>query len=274
MKGLTIHQPFANFIADGEKRYETRSWSTPYRGPLAIHASRNREETYFSGIALDGPFGAVVAVGRLAACHHVEDIWESLPEAERDVGDFSSGRYAWEIIDVKKLAEPVPLRGYQRLWRLPPATATIPLIGDAMSTLAVKEKDFQAQLIELIGILGGMVYHAHDSRREVSRNGERMLVGDKDARGFPDLTIVTRDRRLIFAELKSTKGRFTEEQRAWLESLPDHQAYLWRPSDWDDAQRIIQEGHGTGAIQVGEVSVEPWHIKLPPEATCIACQRA
>ena len=40
------------------------------------------------------------------------------------------------------------------------------------------EKDFQAQIVELIGVLGGMVYHTHDSRRS--------------APGYPDLTIVTR----------------------------------------------------------------------------------
>ena len=32
MKALTIHQPFANHIANGAKRYETRSWRTSYTG--------------------------------------------------------------------------------------------------------------------------------------------------------------------------------------------------------------------------------------------------
>src|SRR5260370_42620635 len=32
-------QPWATLIALGAKRIETRSWSTPYRGPLAIHPS-------------------------------------------------------------------------------------------------------------------------------------------------------------------------------------------------------------------------------------------
>ena len=74
------------------------------------------------------------------------------------------------------------------------------------------EKEFQAQIVELVGLLGGMVYHTYDSRRSAS--------------GFPDLTIVTRDRRLIFAELKNDRGRLTEYQKSWLEALPDHQALL------------------------------------------------
>lgn len=40
MKALTIRQPWASLIAAGVKTIETRSWSTRYRGPLAIHAGR------------------------------------------------------------------------------------------------------------------------------------------------------------------------------------------------------------------------------------------
>lgn len=38
MKFLTIRQPWASLIAVGAKTIETRSWSTSYRGPLALHA--------------------------------------------------------------------------------------------------------------------------------------------------------------------------------------------------------------------------------------------
>ncbi len=36
---LSLHQPWASLIAIGVKTIETRSWSTKYRGPLAIHAA-------------------------------------------------------------------------------------------------------------------------------------------------------------------------------------------------------------------------------------------
>lgn len=63
--------------------------------------------------------------------------------------------------------------------------------------------------------------------------------------GFPDLTLV-RAGRLVFAELKTERGKTTGDQDAWLEDLglvadytdpaPDDLApavavYLWRPSD-------------------------------------------
>lgn len=38
MKTLTIRQPWASLIALGAKTIETRSWTTNYRGPIAIHA--------------------------------------------------------------------------------------------------------------------------------------------------------------------------------------------------------------------------------------------
>lgn len=39
MKALTLTQPWASLVALGEKRIETRSWGTSYRGELAIHAA-------------------------------------------------------------------------------------------------------------------------------------------------------------------------------------------------------------------------------------------
>jgi len=51
--------------------------------------------------------------------------------------------------------------------------------------------------------------------------------------GFPDLTLV-RDGHIIFAELKSQKGRIKKEQQAWLDRLQENghvEVYLWRPSD-------------------------------------------
>ena len=115
-----------------------------------------------------------------------------------------------------------------------------------------KEKDFQGQLMKVVDMLGGLAYHTHDSRRS--------------AKGYPDLTIVTPglNRRVIWAELKAGKREPTEDQRIWLKALPDHQAYLWRPDDWDDAVRIIQEGHRMFQAQPYE--------RYANEPTCIACQ--
>lgn len=41
IKAISLHQPWASLVAMGIKGVETRSWTTRYRGPLAIHASKN-----------------------------------------------------------------------------------------------------------------------------------------------------------------------------------------------------------------------------------------
>ena len=129
--------------------------------------------------------------------------------------------------------------------------------------LKLSERDFQAQLMQVVEMFGGLVYHTYDSRRS--------------ARGYPDLTIVLKNgpaRRVIWAELKAGKKQPTDSQWIWLRGLPDHQAYLWRPDDWDDAVRIIQYGHrqhlGAQGFHNGrEVS---WLREFEQEPTCITCQ--
>src|SRR5581483_12013186 len=44
MKCISLYQPWATLVACGQKRYETRSWSTAYRGALAIHAAKKWSE--------------------------------------------------------------------------------------------------------------------------------------------------------------------------------------------------------------------------------------
>jgi hypothetical protein len=44
VKALTLWQPWASLVALGVKSIETRSWSTSYRGPLAVHAAKRKPE--------------------------------------------------------------------------------------------------------------------------------------------------------------------------------------------------------------------------------------
>lgn len=94
MKAITIWQPFASLKACGAKEFETRSWATTYRGPIAIHAAalspfkairdvpfdsvrKMREALKETGILplftnfRDLPLGAVIATGELIGCHEI-----------------------------------------------------------------------------------------------------------------------------------------------------------------------------------------------------------
>ena len=83
------------------------------------------------------------------------------------------------------------------------------------------ERELQNAVLELAGYLDWITYHTHDSRRSNP--------------GFPDLCMV-RCGRLVFAELKSERGKLTNDQRSWIVELvrADVETYLWRPSDWTD----------------------------------------
>lgn len=128
IKALTLWQPWASLIAHHAKQYETRSWSTRYRGWLAIHAAKRKPEGFAAAanvLAEVGytqwsqlPTGCVVAIARLVDVIPTEDraFVEGLSDAERAFGDFSPGRYAWQFADVRRLEEPIAATGRQGLW--------------------------------------------------------------------------------------------------------------------------------------------------------------
>ena len=65
------------------------------------------------------PRGAVVAVARVVECCRVEALVSSLSMLELSLGDFSPGRWAWLLDDVRSLRRPVECSGSLGVWRLP-----------------------------------------------------------------------------------------------------------------------------------------------------------
>jgi hypothetical protein len=97
------------------------------------------------------------------------------------------------------------------------------------AAIDVSEAAFQAEVVELAHVFGWRVGHFRPAR---TKHGWRTPVA-ADGAGFPDLAMV-RSGRLVFAELKSAKGKPTPEQEEWLTALDavrSTEAHLWRPSD-------------------------------------------
>lgn len=119
LPAITIWQPWADHIACGRKRFETRSWPTAYRGLIAIHSGRKK----FVGQPPNLPLGCIVAVAEIVACHEMTpEFMAQQSDAELLLGDWQQGRYAWELANVCKLLIPLPVLGKQGLWRLPEGT--------------------------------------------------------------------------------------------------------------------------------------------------------
>ncbi|MCL2636940.1 MAG: ASCH domain-containing protein [Oscillospiraceae bacterium] len=149
MKAITIWQPFASLVAIGAKKFETRSWKTSYRGKIAIHAAKKPfTRGLFSDTELyrfvdslglpdiysfdELPYSVIVATAELVEIHKIlvdpkthriglisSNGYQggiSLCSKEIVFGDYSYGRYAWELDNVKIFNEPIPASGKQRLW--------------------------------------------------------------------------------------------------------------------------------------------------------------
>jgi hypothetical protein len=102
-----------------------------------------------------------------------------------------------------------------------------------------RERDLQAQIIELAEEwLGWEVVHFRQAR---TVKGWRTPVTGKLGKGWPDLILV-RGPRIIAAELKSSKGKVTDEQSHVLAvlGLAGVETYVWRPSDWDTIVEVLR----------------------------------
>ncbi len=147
MKALTLTQPWASLVALGLKHIETRSWSTGYRGPLAIHAAKGFpndckelciEEPFRSVLLVAGiggaselPRGEMIATAKLLGCVRIVHPraliaeahrtlmgrdFEPLTDQEMAFGDYTPGRYAWVIGEVQMLEDPIVVKGALGLW--------------------------------------------------------------------------------------------------------------------------------------------------------------
>lgn len=100
------------------------------------------------------------------------------------------------------------------------------------------EKQFQGFVVSVAKLYGWWVYHTFNSKRSEP--------------GFPDLVLV-REPDLIFAELKTDKGKLTKEQAAVIAKLQrcGQRVAVWRPRDWDSLTRILSHKRNTTNDDVG-----------------------
>lgn len=140
MRTISLWQPWASLVVIGAKTWETRSWNTSYRGPLAIHAAKRwtpaqraliAQEPFKSALMAAGiyelPLGKVLGKVELvntALCTSLKGhvIFSTggdgiiIQGPELSFGDFAPGRYAWQLENPERLDTPIPEIGRQRFW--------------------------------------------------------------------------------------------------------------------------------------------------------------
>ncbi len=113
----------------------------------------------------------------------------------------------------------------------------------------LSEADFQTRIIDRARTLGWWVHHGRPARKG-DGSWSTPIQGDA---GFPDL-VLARGGRVIFVEVKTEKGRLTDQQKQWMAELAGGpwtspqvstvnervEVYLWRPSDTARIEGILQ----------------------------------
>lgn len=147
MRALTLWQPWASLVAVGAKKWETRSWSTKYRGPLLIHAAMRKPPEIKNPFVIEEmiqalgvsdfdklPRGAVLAVVDLVGVRLIEDdklfhLSEKATMGQILLGDFRRGRYGWLLENFRRLEVPVRINGKRGLW-CPPADLALRVMAE------------------------------------------------------------------------------------------------------------------------------------------------
>jgi hypothetical protein len=131
MRVISAWQPHAELIARELKQYETRGWEINYRGPIAIHASKKkyrpdmvsqdcRNQMLFDGVdSYWFSYGSILCVVDIVSCEPTEQVVTKLSLREQLYGDYSAGRFAWRLDNVRRFPKPIELAGHQGIfhWR-------------------------------------------------------------------------------------------------------------------------------------------------------------
>lgn len=128
IRAISLWQPWASAIAVGNKRVETRHWTTNYRRPLLIHAAKRfgPDEREFAQIErtlgrLPGriPLGALVAIADLVDVRPTDQLALTVGAVERLYGNYAPGRFGWVLDHVRPFHEPIAWVGRQGIFTVP-----------------------------------------------------------------------------------------------------------------------------------------------------------
>lgn len=151
MKVITICQPYAMlfFLPKDHplrKRVENRTWGTPYRGPLVIHAGKSRkyltpeDEAMFPDMA----FGALIGVVEM-----IDDV-TLIGGASGTVPDAAAKKHPWMrnhvhtegphcfVMDdtARRFETPIPYRGQLDIWNIDAGKAGVELYAEIERAIA------------------------------------------------------------------------------------------------------------------------------------------
>jgi hypothetical protein len=103
IRGLSIKQPWATKILDGEKTIETRTWPTKYRGKILICVSQKPK--------ID-PYGVAVATANIVTCRKMVE-----SDGKQACCEIYDRAWSWFLDDITPIVH-FPIKGRLSLFRL------------------------------------------------------------------------------------------------------------------------------------------------------------
>jgi hypothetical protein len=145
MKALSFRQPWPELILQGRKTMDLRTYSTRYRGPLAIHAAQKVERDAALDHGLDPDdlsTGGIVGTVELA---DVIPLDEATYEARRD--DHLAGRhyreelFGWVLTHPERFPQIIPANGHTNLFNI-----ELPAVGEPVPAAKKRPVAYNADL--------------------------------------------------------------------------------------------------------------------------------
>jgi hypothetical protein len=149
VKAISLWQPWASLIMLGAKRVETRPWKPPdavIGQRVLIHAAKRIDPCvlaepfshYIADPVRDAPTGVLLGSVVIEGAWRIDHVSDAILianeyhygedesasenelafEHELAFGDFTVGRWAWGLADVRQLDAPIPCRGRQRFFEV------------------------------------------------------------------------------------------------------------------------------------------------------------
>lgn len=124
MRALTVKPPWSHAIMHMGKDCENRSWSTPFRARIVIHAGVSTQEyhsidraEWLEEFGYKMPpksemiFGAGLGTVEIYDCVELEEAIERFPD-----NPWLAGPYCWLLRNPKLFKEPISEKGLLGLW--------------------------------------------------------------------------------------------------------------------------------------------------------------
>lgn len=128
MRVLTLIQPWATLIILGEKKIETRCWSTNIRGSIAIHAGKKIDKKVFDDPTYKEVFekynitakniitSAIIGTCEVIEVKTTEELSLTITDKERIFGDYSPNRFGWILSNVTPMNPIENVKGMLGFW--------------------------------------------------------------------------------------------------------------------------------------------------------------